>query len=62
MRGTPLDFEAMIRILAKHDVEYIVIGGVCATLHGALINTGDLDIVYSREEKIECAWKPHCAS
>jgi hypothetical protein len=51
MRGVPLDFEIMIRILAKHEVEYIVIGGVCATLYGALINTGDLDIVYSREEK-----------
>ncbi len=42
------DFAQILRILASHEVEFIVVGGVCAVLHGAPIATFDLDIVHSR--------------
>ena len=43
------DFETILKTLAKHQVEFIVVGGLCAVLHGAPIQTFDLDIVHSRE-------------
>ena len=43
-----LDFQAILRTLAEHGVDYIVVGGVCAALHGAPVSTFDLDIVHSR--------------
>lgn len=48
MSGVAPDFLEALRILRKHDVEFIVIGGVCAVLHGAPVSTFDLDIVHSR--------------
>jgi predicted nucleotidyltransferase len=42
------DFHAILRILADQKVEFIVVGGVCAVLHGAPINTFDLDLVHAR--------------
>lgn len=42
------DFLEALRILCKYDVDFIVIGGVCAVLHGAPVSTFDLDIVHSR--------------
>ncbi|MFB3777888.1 MAG: hypothetical protein ACE141_09755 [Bryobacteraceae bacterium] len=46
--GPKLDIEAILRTLDRHGVEYIVVGGVCAVLHGAPIATFDLDVVHSR--------------
>jgi hypothetical protein len=37
-----------MQTLADHRVEFIVIGGVCAVLHGAPVTTFDLDVVHSR--------------
>jgi hypothetical protein len=48
MPAAKFDFKTILRTLNKHGVDYIVIGGVCATLHGAPVFTFDLDIVYSR--------------
>ena len=42
------DFETILRVLTKHQVEFIVVGGLCAVLHGAPVQTYDLDIVPSR--------------
>ncbi len=42
------DFEALIRILVEHGVEFILVGGAAATAHGSARLTDDLDIVYSR--------------
>ncbi len=42
------DFEALLRVLAQHHVDFIVVGGVCGVLHGAGIATFDLDVVHSR--------------
>jgi hypothetical protein len=37
-------------MLQKHEVEFILIGGVCASLHGSSMNTGDVDIVPARTQ------------
>ena len=49
MNRPRLDFLAILRTLAAHDVDFIVVGGVCGALHGATITTFDLDVVHSRE-------------
>ena len=42
------DFLAIFQTLAKHQVDFIVVGGVGAVLQGAPISTFDLDLVHSR--------------
>jgi hypothetical protein len=42
------DFEALLRALDQHQVEYIIVGGVAALAHGSARFTQDLDIVYNR--------------
>src|SRR5207248_10105366 len=42
------DFKALLRALAEAGVEFIVIGGVAAAVHGAARATFDLDVVYWR--------------
>jgi predicted nucleotidyltransferase len=42
------DFRLILETLADHNVEFIVVGGVCAVLHGAPVHTFDLDLVHSR--------------
>lgn len=41
----PFDPIAIIRVLADHDVECILIGGLAAVLHGSPATTNDADIV-----------------
>jgi len=41
----PLDTEALLRALAVHGVEHILIGGVAALVHGATRVTVDADVV-----------------
>ena len=36
--------EAILRVLAEHDVEYVLIGGLAAALHGSDLATSDVDI------------------
>jgi len=43
------DFRKMLRLLNRHKVDYFVIGGVAAAVHGAPVDTFDLDIVHSRQ-------------
>jgi hypothetical protein len=43
-----LDIEAILRTLDAHGVDCIVVGGVCAILHGAPVATFDLDVVHAR--------------
>ena len=45
------DFLEIIKVLCHYEVEFIVVGGVCAVLHGAPVTTFDLDIVYKRESE-----------
>jgi predicted nucleotidyltransferase len=42
------DFPALLRALAGEHVEFIVIGGMAATVHGSARLTRDLDVVYRR--------------
>ena len=44
-----LDFESILRTLANHEVDFIVVGGIAAALEGVLANTLDVDVVHSRE-------------
>ncbi len=43
--------EKIIQILNKHQIEYIVIGGVAASLHGCPEQTYDIDILYNNTEE-----------
>jgi hypothetical protein len=49
----PTEFrpQEILRVLEKHGVEYVVIGGIAATLHGSPHVTTDLDITPSRGRK-----------
>jgi hypothetical protein len=38
-------FLHILEVLARHDVEFIVVGGVAAILEGAPVSTFDLDVV-----------------
>jgi hypothetical protein len=42
------DFLNILKSLAEYEVDFIVVGGICAVLHGAPISTFDLDVVHSR--------------
>jgi hypothetical protein len=42
------DFLQILNILCAHKVDFIIVGGVCAVLHGAPVTTFDLDLVHSR--------------
>jgi hypothetical protein len=44
-----VDYLAILKMLRRHGVEFVVVGGVCAVLHGAPLATFDLDVVHSRE-------------
>ena len=43
-----IDFESLLAALSSERVEFIVIGGFAATIHGSAHVTVDLDIVYGR--------------
>lgn len=43
------DAAELLDVLRRHEVDFIVVGGVCAVLHGAPVATFDLDIVHRRE-------------
>ncbi|HEU4403337.1 MAG TPA: hypothetical protein VFT43_14665 [Candidatus Polarisedimenticolia bacterium] len=48
MKTSKTDYLAILRALVEHHVDFIIVGGVCAVLHGAPIATFDLDVVHSR--------------
>jgi hypothetical protein len=41
-------FSEILRVLAKHEVDFFIAGALSAVLQGAPFNTWDLDIVHSR--------------
>jgi hypothetical protein len=41
----------ILRVLTRHRVDFIVVGGVSAVLHGAPVTTFDLDVVHSRNRE-----------
>lgn len=56
------NFVEILKVLTRHQVDFIVVGGICAVLQGAPITTFDLDVVHSRKaenlNKLMTAWKP----
>jgi predicted nucleotidyltransferase len=46
----PTDFEGIFRHLLEGGVEFILVGGVAATIHGSARATFDIDVVYSRSD------------
>jgi hypothetical protein len=44
-------FLEMLRVLARHQVELILVGGLAAIVEGAPISTVDLDIVFLRTDE-----------
>ncbi len=48
------DLEALLEALVNGGVEFVVVGGVAAVLHGAPVTTLDLDIVHNRTEENVC--------
>jgi hypothetical protein len=43
------EFKRLLAVLAGAEVDFIVIGGMAATVHGASRLTQDLDVVYARQ-------------
>src|ERR1043165_2965616 len=58
-----MQFKALLAALASNEVEFVIIGGLAATLHGSARVTYDLDIVYNRTStnllKIVAALSPY---
>lgn len=55
------DIPAILKLLSEHGVEFIVVGGVAATLHGSARFTQDVDVVYRRTPenltRLEKCWR-----
>lgn len=50
MKDAAFDAAAIVRILQRHDVEFVVIGGIAGQLWGSATITQDLDICYARDK------------
>ncbi len=48
MASTSPDFFRILQLLTNHQVDFILVGGVCAVLHGAPVSTFDIDLVHER--------------
>ena len=48
-RTADFDPESVIRLLGRHKLRYVLIGGLAAVTHGAPLVTQDVDICYARE-------------
>jgi hypothetical protein len=47
--SAPLDVERLVETLARHAVDFVVIGGIAAVMHGSARSTFDLDISLSTD-------------
>lgn len=47
----PFQPEAVIRLLGRHDVRWILVGGLAAVTHGAPLVTQDVDVCYARDDE-----------
>lgn len=56
-------FEELLRTLVREGVEFVVIGGLAANIHGVTIPTYDIDICYDRSyenlKRLSSALKPY---
>jgi hypothetical protein len=44
-RETPLDAERILKTLAEHGVDYVIIGGIAVQTHGHVRTTVDIDVL-----------------
>ncbi|MCL7960167.1 MAG: hypothetical protein M8861_08250 [marine benthic group bacterium] len=44
------DFRILLELLAKGKVEFVIVGGLAATVHGSSRLTQDIDVVYARSD------------
>jgi hypothetical protein len=44
-------FSEILRLLEHSEVEFIVVGGLAATIHGSSRHTRDVDVVYARNKR-----------
>lgn len=44
-----MNFKLALTMLAKHEVEYVLVGGAAVVAHGSTLMTQDLDILYRVE-------------
>ncbi|PYQ54805.1 MAG: hypothetical protein DMF53_28985 [Acidobacteria bacterium] len=49
--ATELRFDEVLRVLARNQVEFILVGGVAAILQGSPLTTEDVDVVYLASEQ-----------
>jgi len=58
-----IELEPTLRLLFKHDVEFVIIGGFAMNLHGSAYVTFDLDLCYERSranlKRIAAALAPY---
>jgi hypothetical protein len=50
-REVVFDPRPIVGVLARHEVRFVVIGGVAASLQGSTTITNDFDICYARDQK-----------
>lgn len=48
MQNSNPRFLEILKVLTRHRVDFVIVGGVSAVLHGAPVTTFDLDVVHSR--------------
>jgi len=46
-----IDLKTVLPILVKSGIEFVIVGGVAATIHGSSYITDDLDICYGRSRE-----------
>lgn len=51
LRNLPNDWKELLEILNKHDVRYLLVGGVAANFYGQPRFTQDIDFLVARDEK-----------
>ncbi len=51
MAESSFDAEPMLRVLERHEVRFVVIGGMAAIFHGSPLLTEDLDITPDRDRE-----------
>jgi hypothetical protein len=56
----PFDPKPILRALAEHGVEYVVVGGLAGMAHGSSYPSFDVDIVYARTPRISSVSQPAC--
>jgi hypothetical protein len=49
MMAAPFDPECILKVLHKHRVDYVLVGGLAGSLHGSPAATNDADIVPARD-------------